>query len=77
MIIKKFKSGDWVKIKGDSNAPKMEVLKYVSKKDSLTGTINNNTFVECVYYRKGERFTRTVRQNRLLRLLESGGIYKS
>lgn len=39
--------------------------------------INNNTFLECVYYKNGELFTRTVHQNRLLKLPESGGIYKS
>ena len=65
MIIRKFKLGDWVKIKGDG------------KKDPLTGTINNNTFVECVYYSNGERYSRTIHQNRLLKLLESGGIYQS
>ena len=74
MIIRKFKLGDWVKIKGDGNAPKMEI---VPKKDPLTGTINNNTFVECVYYSNGERYSRTIHQNRLLKLLESGGIYQS
>jgi hypothetical protein len=77
MIIRKFKLGDWVKIKGDGNAPKMEIVKYVPKKDPLTGTINNNTFVECVYYSNGERYSRTIHQNRLLKLLESGGIYQS
>ena len=77
MIIRKFKLGDWVKIKGDGNAPKMEIVKYVPKKDPLTGTINNNTFVECVYYSNGERFSRTVHKNRLFKLIESGGIYQS
>ncbi|HCO85160.1 MAG TPA: hypothetical protein DIT95_16755 [Arenibacter sp.] len=77
MIIKKFKPGDWVKIKGDNNAQKMEVVRYVSKKDPLTGIINNNNFVECVHYRYGERFSRTVHKNRLFKLIESGGIYQS
>lgn len=76
MTVKKFKPGDWVKIKGGTDVPKMEIVKYIPKKDPLTGVINNNTFVECVYYKNGERCTRTVHQNRLLRLLETGGIYK-
>jgi tRNA A37 threonylcarbamoyladenosine biosynthesis protein TsaE len=53
MTVKKFKPGDWVKIKGNGDAPKTEVLKYISKKNSLTGAINNSTFVKCVHYKNG------------------------
>ncbi len=76
MIVKKFKPGDWVKIKGNPNAPKMEVIKYITKKDPLVGTLNSNSYVECVYCQNGERFTKTAHQDRLLRLREVGGFYK-
>ena len=34
---RKFKSGDWVKVRGKLTAPKMQVLKYVTRKDSMFG----------------------------------------
>ncbi|MCB0464093.1 MAG: hypothetical protein KDC78_00250 [Aequorivita sp.] len=77
METRKFKPGDWVKIKGTDDSPKMEVLKYISKEEPFTGIVNNDTITECVYYKNGERFTRTIHQNRLLKLLKTGGIYKS
>jgi len=77
MIVKKFKPGDWVKTKGNLDAPKMEVIKYITKKDPLVGTINSNIYLECVYYQNGERFVKTVHQDRLIKLREVGGFYKS
>ncbi len=77
MIARKFKPGDWVKIKGKDDSPKMEILKYVSKEDPLTGIVSTDTIIECVYYKNGERFSRTIHQDRLLKVLKTGGIYKS
>tara|TARA_R100001460_G_scaffold30100_1_gene59460 strand:- start:203 stop:445 length:243 start_codon:yes stop_codon:yes gene_type:complete len=77
MITRKFKPGDWVKIKGKNDSPKMEILKYISKEDPITGITNNDSVVECVYYKSGERFIRFIHQNRLLKLRETGGIYKA
>ncbi|MDC7999724.1 hypothetical protein POV26_01620 [Aequorivita todarodis] len=77
MNTRKFKPGDWVKIKGNDDIPKMEILKYVSKEDPLTGVVNNDSIVECVYYKNGERFTQTIHQNRLVKMLKTGGIYKA
>ena len=48
---KKFKPGDWVKIKGSSDSPKMQVLKYVSKKEPIFGFVNDDTYLECVWYK--------------------------
>lgn len=48
MMVRKFKPGDWVKLKGNRNAPKMEVIKYVPKDDPLSGVVNNHTYLECV-----------------------------
>ncbi len=76
MTAKKFKPGDWVKIKGNPNAEKMEVIKYIVKKDPLIGAVNGNTYVECVYYQNGERFTVTAHQDRLVKLTEVGGFFK-
>jgi len=75
-MTKKFKPGDWVKIKGNPSAPKMEVLRYVTKYDPLIGAANNHTYVECVYYYDGERIIKTVHQGRLLKLRDAGGIYR-
>jgi len=55
----------------------MEILKYISKEDPITGITNNDSVVECVYYKSGERFIRFIHQNRLLKLRETGGIYKA
>ena len=77
MIVKKFKLDDCVKTKGNLDAPKMEVIKYITKKDPFVGTINSNVDLECVYYQNGERFVKTVLQDRLIKLCEVGGFYKS
>ena len=77
MTTRKFKAGDWVKLKGNQEAPKMEVVKYVTKKLPFIGISDSTQYLECVYYKNGERITRTVHQNRLLKLTETGGIYKT
>jgi uncharacterized protein YodC (DUF2158 family) len=76
-MAKKFKPGDWVKIKGDSKRPKMEVLKYVSKKEPIFGFINDNTYLECVWYRNGERKSQIFHQNRLMKLKDTGGLFRA
>lgn len=72
---KKFKPGDWVILKGAAHAPKMEVLKYVDQGDSLPGTTTKDNYVACVYYKNGERLTKTVHQNRISKLRGDGGFY--
>ncbi|WP_308993751.1 hypothetical protein QLS71_015040 [Mariniflexile litorale] len=74
---RKFKPGEWVKIKGHTSAPKMEVLKYVSKKDSIFGTIDNDTYLECVWYQNGDRKLEAFHQNKLIKLIETGGLFKT
>ncbi len=76
MAIRKFKPGDWVKIKGSDSAPKMEIIKYLTKKDPLMGSVNKDIYVECVYYNNGKRCTKTAHQDRLVKLREVGGFYK-
>jgi uncharacterized protein YodC (DUF2158 family) len=73
---RKFKPGDWVKLKGKTFSSKMEVLKYIPKKDSLLGLVNNDTYLECVWYENGERKLEVFNQNRLIKLIETGGLYK-
>ncbi len=34
-MARKFKAGDWVKAKGASDSPKMEVSKYITKKEPI------------------------------------------
>lgn len=77
MMSRKFKPGDWVKVKGTPNNQKMEVLKYIVKKDPFFGTTNNHSYLECVWYKNGERLSGIYHQNKLLKLKDSGGIYKA
>ena len=76
-MTRKFKAGDWVEIKGKHDSPKMEVLKYVAKKEPIFGFVDNDTFLECVWYRNGKRKSRIFHQNRLLKLKDSGGIHQA
>ncbi|MBC3846623.1 hypothetical protein H8K90_09550 [Winogradskyella echinorum] len=75
-MTRKFKSGDWVKLKGKALAPKMEVLKYITKKDSFFGLVDNNNYLECIWYKNGERISEVFHQNRLIKVTEPGGLYK-
>ena len=52
-MLKKYKPGDWVTIKGKNFSPKMEVLKYVPKKDGIFGVVNTDTYLECIWYENG------------------------
>jgi len=74
---KKFKPGDWVKIKGSITAPKMQVLKYVPKKNAILGLVDNDSYVECVWYKNGERKSEVFHQNKLIRIMDTGGFFKT
>ncbi|MEC3965515.1 hypothetical protein [Flagellimonas halotolerans] len=47
-MVRKFKAGDRVKVIGGSDGPKMEVLKYIAKKEPLFGFVDRDTYVECM-----------------------------
>ncbi len=70
-MIRKFKAGDWVKIRGVFNAPKMKVLKYTPMKDTVSGLVNNDTYLECVWYENGERKMEVFHQNKLIKYIEA------
>jgi len=74
---RKFKSGDWVKVKGKLNTPKMQVIKYVSNKDALLNLVDNNNYLECVWYKNGERHSQVFHQNKLMKTIETGGLFKT
>lgn len=74
---RKFKPGDWVKIKGKLTAPKMQVLKYVPKKDSVMGVVNNDSYLECIWYKNGERKSEVFHQNKLIKMIDTGGLFKT
>ena len=74
---RKFKSGDWVKVRGKLSAPKMQVLKYVPKKDKILDFIDYDTFLECVWYKNGERNTEVFHQNKLTKTIDTGGLFKT
>lgn len=76
-MARKFKPGDWVKLKGKVFAPKMEVLKYIPKKDSIFGWVDNDCYLECIWYKNGERISEVFHQNRLIKIAETGGLYKT
>lgn len=74
---RKFKSGEWVKVKGQLNAPKMQVVNYVLKKNSIFGIVYSNSYLECVWYKNGKRKSKVFHQNHLLKLLENSRFIKS
>lgn len=73
---RKFKSGEWVTVKGKLTSPKMQVIKYVPKKDSIFGLVNNDTYLECVWYKNGERKSKVFHQNKLIKMIETSGLLK-
>ena len=73
---RKFKSGDWVKVRGKLTAPKMQVLKYVPKKDPILGLVDTNSYLECVWYKSGERKSEVYHQKKLIKTIETGGLFK-
>ncbi|WP_340916118.1 hypothetical protein [Polaribacter butkevichii] len=77
VMARKFKSGDWVRVKGKLIAPKMQVLKYVQKKDSVLGLFDYDSYLECVWYKNGERKSKVYHQNKLTKTIETGGLFKT
>lgn len=76
-MARKFKVGDRVKAKGASIGPKMEVYKYIAKKEPIFGFIDRDTYVECVWYRNGDRRSQIFHQDRLFKLRNKKGIFKT
>jgi uncharacterized protein YodC (DUF2158 family) len=74
---RKFISGEWVKVKGKLTAPKMQVVKYVPKKDSIFGLVDNDSYLECVWYKNGERKAEVFHQNKLIKVIDTGGLFKT
>ncbi len=73
---RKFKPGDWVKVKGELTDPKMQVIKYVPKEDSIFGLVDNDSYLECYWYKSGERKSEVFHQNRLIKMIETFGLFK-
>ena len=74
---RKFKSGDWVKVRGKLTAPKMQVIKYVQKKDSIFGLIDYDNYLECVWYKNDDRKLEVFHQNKLIKTIQTGGLFKT
>ena len=55
----------------------MQVLKYVPKKDSILGLVDNDTYLGCVWYKNGERNTGVFHQNKLIKTIETGGLFNT
>ncbi|MBF8150093.1 hypothetical protein ITJ86_09310 [Winogradskyella sp. F6397] len=73
---RKFKSGEWVTVKGQLISPTMQVIKYVPKKDSIFGFVDNDSYLECVWYKNGERNLKVFHQNRLIKKIGTGRLFK-
>lgn len=73
---RKFKPGDWVKVKGKLTAPKMQVMNYVHK-NTLVGTSINDQYLECVYYKNSRRQSEVFHQNKLVKMRETGGLFRT
>lgn len=71
-----FKPGTWVRLKGKMLGPKMQVLKYISKRHPLFDVENTDTFVECSWVENGERKSEIFHQDRLMKTIEARGLYK-
>jgi uncharacterized protein YodC (DUF2158 family) len=76
VMARMFIPGNWVKIRGEISAPKMQVIKYISKEDAILGVVNNDEYLECVWYENGERKSEIFHQSRLIKT-ESGGLFKT
>ena len=73
---RKFKPGDWVKLKGKTISQKMEILKYTTVRDPIFRIKKHDSYVECVWYVNGERKSEIYHQNKLIKLIETGGLYR-
>ena len=73
---RKFKPGEWVRIKGKLNSPKMQVIKYVPKKVPIFGLVISDSYLECVWYINGERKLKVFHQNKLIKMIETDGLLK-
>ncbi|MFC0604315.1 hypothetical protein [Winogradskyella pulchriflava] len=76
-MLRKFKPGDWVKVKGKLTAPKMQVIKYIPKKDPILGLVDNDSYLECVWYKNGERKSDIFHQNKLIKMVATGGLFET
>lgn len=76
-MLRKFKLGEWVKLKGSNSSPEMEVIKYVSKKDPVFGSVNDDDYLVCVWYDNGVRKSKICHQNRLIKSIESHGLFNT
>lgn len=47
------------------------------KKNPFSEFVHNDTYVECEWYRNGEYKTQISHQNRLMKLRETGGLYRT
>ncbi|MGJ8550583.1 hypothetical protein [Winogradskyella wichelsiae] len=74
---RKFKSGEWVTVKGKLTSPKMQVIKNVPQKKSIFGLVDNDTYLECVWYKNGERNSKVFHQNNLIKMIETGRLFKT
>ncbi|CAM1334877.1 hypothetical protein [Tenacibaculum aestuariivivum] len=75
-MARKFKPGDWVKVKGKLTAPKMQVLKYITKNYVIFGEVISNNCLECVWYQNGKRKLKVFHQNKLIKLKDNGAFFK-
>lgn len=74
---RQFKSGDWVLVKEKLTAPKMEVIRYLPKKDAFFDLVDYDTYLECFWYKNGERKCEVYQQNKLIKAVNLGGLRRT
>lgn len=75
MEVRKFLPGDRVQQK--KGGPVMEVIKYVTDRDMLTGTTHSDINVECVWFEEGTRHTGVFDQRSLFKVSSESGLFKT
>lgn len=67
--------GSWVRILGKTTSPKMQVVKYVTRKKLILGAEESDSYLECVWCENGERKLGVFHQDKLSKLAETKGLY--
>lgn len=55
----------------------MQVIQYVPKKDPILGLVDYDSYLECVWYKNGERNAEVFHQNKLIKTIEIGGLFRT
>ncbi len=77
MDMRKFRPGDWVRLKGKNETPFMQVTRCAASPKKENEDHGSGKIVECVYYKNGQRTVAYYHQNRLIRSLRGNSKFKA